>query len=447
MQKKFIIFKVNSFCILLILIGLIYIDSSIFDFIDLLEIPIKDGIFNIIFFSLVIIFIFVTITIIYKVNITIPVGTLFKIKFSNIKNIVYVYNVILIICLSGILYQVLSANNYNIYLVYILFLISHFFALFFSISGTIKFFQWLRIGKEKLSIIYLISFASFSLLICLSLLYNIIEISGAPINITTTNYQKALQTTSYDIPEIYKFFISTYIFSFCAIWVSTFFLLYDYISKKPLQFWIIMIIPLILFVLNLFPTTITFVIYLISLYPFLFPLYTILSTFAFLIGPIIFSLAIFLIIRNTDNQIFKNHLLPIAYGLFLIFASTQSNLFPQILYPPFGLITILFTGLSLFLMFLGFYSSSIYITRNYYLVRTFVDRVYQYEFFKNIAKSELEKEVKTIFNKIKKDNIFPLAEKENVDEINKEEVTKLIEFVKGELKNKNINKKDSVESS
>ena len=447
MQKKFIIFKVNSFCILLILIGLIYIDSSIFDFIDLLEIPIKDGIFNIIFFSLVIIFIFVTITIIYKVNITIPVGTLFKIKFSNIKNIVYVYNVILIICLSGILYQVLSANNYNIYLVYILFLISHFFALFFSISGTIKFFQWLRIGKEKLSIIYLISFASFSLLICLSLLYNIIEISGAPINITTTNYQKALQTTSYDIPEIYKFFISTYIFSFCAIWVSTFFLLYDYISKKPLQFWIIMIIPLILFVLNLFPTTITFVIYLISLYPFLFPLYTILSTFAFLIGPIIFSLAIFLMIRNTDNQIFKNHLLPIAYGLFLIFASTQSNLFPQILYPPFGLITILFTGLSLFLMFLGFYSSSIYITRNYYLVRTFVDRVYQYEFFKNIAKSELEKEVKTIFNKIKKDNIFPLAEKENVDEINKEEVTKLMEFVKGELKNKNINKKDSVESS
>jgi len=98
-------------------------------------------------------------------------------------------------------------------------------------------------------------------------------------------------------------------------------------------------------------------------------------------------------------------------------------------------------------MFLGFYSSSIYITRNYYLVRTFVDRVYQYEFFKNIAKSELEKEVKTIFNKIKKDNIFPLAEKENVDEINKEEVTKLMEFVKGELKNKNINKKDSVESS
>ena len=443
MQKKFILSKVDSFCILLILIGLIYIDSSIFDFIDLFEIPIKDGFFNIIFCSLVIVFIFVIITIIYKVNVTISVDTLFKIKFLNIKKVVYVYNIILFICLLIILYQVLSANNYNIYLVYILLLNSHIFALFFSISGAIKFFQWLRIGKEKLSIIYLISFASFSLLICLSLLYNMSEISGAPVNITTTNYQKALQTTSYDIPEIYKFYISTYIFSFCAIWVSTFFLLYDYINKKPLQFWIIMVIPLILFVLNLFPTTITYVVYLISLYPFLFPLYTILSTSTFLIGPIIFSLAIFLMVRNTDNQIFKNHLLPISYGLFLIFASTQSNLFSQILYPPFGLITILFTGLSLFLTFLGFYSSSIYITRNYSLVKTFVNRVYQYEFFKNIAKSELEKEVSTIFKNIQKDNIFPIAEKENVDEITKEEVTKLIEFVKGELKYKNVNKKNS----
>jgi hypothetical protein len=447
MQKKFLIFKVNSFCIFFILVGLIYIDSSIFEFIDLLEIPLKDGVFNIIFFSLVIIFVYVTITIVYKVNVTIPMGSLFKVKFTNIKKIVYVYNIILFICLLIILYQVLSTSSYNIYLVYILLLDSHLFALFFSISGTIKFFQWLRIGKEKLSIIYLISFASFSLLICLSLLYNIFEISGTPVNITTTNYQKALQTTSYDIPEIYKFYISIYIFSFCAIWASTFFLLYDYISKKPLQFWLIMIIPLILFVINLFPTTITFMIYLVSLYPFFLPFYTIISTFTFLIGPIIFSLAIFLMTRNTDNPIFKNHLLPIAYGLFLIFASTQSNLFSQILYPPFGLITILFCGLSLFLMFLGFYSSSIYITRNYSFVKTFVNRVYQFEFFKNIAKSELEKEVKTIFNKIEKDNIFPLAEKENIDEINNEEITKIIEFVKGELKSKSSNKNNNVNSS
>lgn len=434
MQRKFLLFGINSLCIFLILVGLIYIDSSLFEFIDFFEIPIEDKSFIFIFFGLVITFIYINLTIIYKVNVVIPIGSIFKINFNNIRKITYIYTIFIFICLSLVLYQSLLENHYNIYLVYILLFSSYSFALFFSISGTIKFFQWFRIGKEKLSFIYLISFASFSLLLSLSLVYNILEISNTPINITTTNYQKALQTTSYDIPEIYKFYISVYIFSFCAIWISTFILLYDYISKKPLQLYIIMIIPMILFIINLFPVTITFVIYLVSLYPSLLPLYTILSTFTFLIGPIIFSFAIFLMIRNADNKTFKSYLLPVAYGLFLIFASTQTNLFSRILYPPFGLITILFSGLSLFLIFLGFYSSSLYITRNYSLVKTFVNRFYQFEFFKNIAKSELEKEVKTIFNDIQKNNTLEIAEKESVEEFNKEEISKLIEIVKEELK-------------
>jgi hypothetical protein len=144
-------------------------------------------------------------------------------------------------------------------------------------------------------------------------------------------------------------------------------------------------------------------------------------------------------IRNTDNKIFKSYLLPIAYGLFLIFASTQTNLFSRILYPPFGLITILFSGLSLFLIFLGFYSSSVYITRNYTFVKTFVNHFYQFEFFKNIAKSELEKEVNNVFKTIQKNNELQLNEKNDIDELNKEEVTKLIDLVQNELKNRQLN--------
>lgn len=443
MQKKSL-FKINSFCIFIILIGLIYIDSSLFEFIDLLEISIDNKIFIYIFFSLVVIFIYINLTIIYKVNVVIPQGSIFQINFNNIRKITYLYITFIFICLSLILYQSFLEDQYNLYLVYLLLFSSYSFALFFSISGTIKFFQWLRIGREKLSFIYLISFASFSILLCLSFVYNILELSSAPINVSTINYQKALQTTSYNIPQIYKFYIVTYIFSFCSIWTSTFLLLYDYISKKPLQLCIIMIIPLILFIINLFPATITFIIYLISLYPFLLSLYIVVSTVTFLIGPIIFSLAIFLMIRNTNNKTFKNYLLPLAYGLFLIFASTQTNLFSRILYPPFGLITILFSGLSLFLVFIGFYSSLFYVTRNYGFVKTFVNHFYQFQFFKNIAKSELEKKVKTIFNDIQKDNKFELVEKESVEELSKEEVTKLIEFVKGELKNKSSNKKSNI---
>jgi hypothetical protein len=144
-------------------------------------------------------------------------------------------------------------------------------------------------------------------------------------------------------------------------------------------------------------------------------------------------------IKYTDNQVFKGYLLPLAYGLFLLFASTQPNIFSRVLYPPFGLITILFSGLSLFLIFAGFYSSSMYVTRNHYFSKTFVDRFYQSEFFKTIAKSELEIRVKKVFKNIQKDNLLDVSEKESIDDFNEDQVSKVIEFVKDELKGRGFN--------
>jgi len=144
-------------------------------------------------------------------------------------------------------------------------------------------------------------------------------------------------------------------------------------------------------------------------------------------------------IKYTDNQTFKDNLLPIAYGLFLLFASTQTNIFSRVLYPPFGLISILFSGLSLFLVFTGFYSSSLYITKNYYFSKTFVNRFYQSDFFRTIAKSELEMNVKKVFKNIQRNDLFQVSEKEKIDDFNEEQVSKLIEFVKKELKNRKAN--------
>jgi hypothetical protein len=433
----------NHIFIFSILLVVIYFDISFFDFVDVFGIELEPVIVNFILGIFVSLFIYVTISIISRINIIYPDVSIFKISFANLKKIVYVYNIFIFSFLILLLYQIVFENSYDAYIVYFLVFSVHIFALFFSLSGTIKFFQWLKIGKEKLSIIYMISFAAFSLLIIFSFIYNISEISKVPITITATNYYKELQTTSFNLSSIYKFYISTFIFSFCAIWTSTFFLFYDYISKSLLKLLGIMLIPMVFFLINLFPITLTSIIYLVSIYPFLFPLYAILSTLTFFIGPVIFSIAIFLMIKNTNNQNFKSYLLPLAYGLFLVFVSNQTNLFSQILYPPFGLVSLLFSGLSLYLIFIGFYSSSIYITRNYSFAKTFVDRVYQFEFFKNIAKSELEKEVNNVFKTIQKNNEFQLNEKNDVDELNKEEITKLIDLVQNEIKNRQLNRTSS----
>ena len=201
-----------------------------------------------------------------------------------------------------------------------------------------------------------------------------------------------------------------------------------------------MMLPMSLFLIQFFPVTIKFIVYIISIYPFLFQFYALLYTITFFLGPILFSLTIFLIIRNETNENFKNYMLPLVYGLFLVFVSTLTNLFSQILYPPFGLISILFSGLSIYMIFIGLYSSSIFITRNYYIAKSFVNRFHEYKFFAGIAQSELEIGVRCVLHKLEENNQLQLQEKETLNEFSKEELNELISFVKKELKDKNIKK-------
>lgn len=430
-KRDIIIF--SPVVIYVILLTLVYTDTSVFDYIDLFEFSTSNKILDIFFVISVAVFIYINTIIVYKLEHITQDSPSPKTSFKMINKIITIYNILLFIPLIIISYQIIFENSYYIHFIYLILLISHIFALFFSIAGLLKFLRWSKQSKEKLSITYLISFALFSILIIFSLLYHISEISKHPMNITLINYHKETQTKSLNIPEIYKFYISTYILTFFAIWISTFFLMYQHVSKNPVKLFVIMLIPMILFSINLFPNTTILIVNLISMYPFLFPLYTITSTLSFFIGPVIFSSVIFILITNTKNKTFKNYLLPISYGLFLILVSTQPSVFSKVLYPPFGLISLLFSGLSVYMIFIGFYLPSVSIKNNYLMFRTLIGK-YQFELFKNIARVEYENEVKKIFDKIQKGDEFKLSQKKNIDQLDKEEISRLVEFVKRELK-------------
>ena len=119
----------------------------------------------------------------------------------------------------------------------------------------------------------------------------------------------------------------------------------------------------------------------------------------------------------------------------LVLTSTQETPFPRFLFPPFGLITILFIGLAIYLPFMGFYSASLHISKDMNLVRNFADRIHQYGFFKNIAKSQLEQDIKGIMTKVLQSNEFILKQKEKqyFQELAKEDIEKLFQVVKSEL--------------
>ncbi len=439
MLKGFQKIEINSYVLFTILVFLVYFDISIFEYLNLFEISLDNRALNLILLIFVILFIFVTISLLSKVKITMSEFHILTVKFDIINYLVYAYSISLFILLVFLIYQVSFEQSYNINLIYLLLISSHIFGLFFSLSGSIKFFQWLKSNREKLLIMYFISFISFSFLITLSLIYNILAISDAPTKVSPVDFRMKLAESPH-FPSIYKFYISMYVFSFCSIWVSTFILLHDHLKKKFILLLFIMIIPMLLFLINLLPYTVKFIVYIISIYPFLYEFYALLSTITFFMGPILFSLTILLIIRNELNKNFKNYMLPLVYGLLLVFVSTQTNLFSQVLYPPFGLISILFSGLSIYLIFIGLYSSSIFITRNYYIAKSFANRFHEYKFFAGIARSELEIGVRSVLDKLEEDNQLQLQEKETFNEFNKEELDELIAIVKKELKDKNIKK-------
>jgi hypothetical protein len=93
--------------------------------------------------------------------------------------------------------------------------------------------------------------------------------------------------------------------------------------------------------------------------------------------------------------------------------------------------------LAIYLLFIGFYSASLHISRDTALVRNFANRIYQYEFFRSIAKSQLEQDIKNIIPTVLQSKEFNLQKPKNLGwELRKEEIEKLFEIVRRQLEDK-----------
>ena len=89
--------------------------------------------------------------------------------------------------------------------------------------------------------------------------------------------------------------------------------------------------------------------------------YTFIPTYSKLIGGILFSIAFWAAARNLGRQsIVKDYMIISVYGFVLLFLSNQAILLVNgVPYPPFGLATVSFMGLSSYMILVGIYCSSI----------------------------------------------------------------------------------------
>jgi hypothetical protein len=94
-------------------------------------------------------------------------------------------------------------------------------------------------------------------------------------------------------------------------------------------------------------------------------LYTFIFTFSKPIGGILFGIAFLVIARSLrPGSIVRDYMIISGYGLMLMFISNQAVLLVNIFYPPFGLVTVSFMGLSSYMLLLGVYSSAISVSED-----------------------------------------------------------------------------------
>lgn len=270
----------------------------------------------------------------------------------------------LLAILIVIIYQILFTSQYNTALLIWSTGISYLLTI--GLIGILsrQFFLWYRSYKRDSFIIlsYALAFVIMSITYSLALILDVYHLSSKQGIVTPNsevnfpNYDNAswlLQVFHY----IYNY---SDLISFVLIWAATALLLLNYRRRLGLvKFWIIITLPLIYY-LGTFVDT-------IGLYEphtdserFYYYLFYSLNATA---GGLMFGFAFMVIANKIDNQSIRGYMTLAAYGFILLYISSQVTVV-ACPYPPFGITTLFFSGLSSFLLLIGLYSTAISLSKH-----------------------------------------------------------------------------------
>jgi hypothetical protein len=250
--------------------------------------------------------------------------------------------------------------------------VSYVLSIFLMGSLARRFFSWYNSNRSLVVIFYAIS----SMLIAANAILTLILVdiillqqpSDVRPHLGPVSPTSSLFFASISITSILNYaYIITTVASYVSFWFSTALLLYHY-SKRlgRTKYWISLSIPLLFFISQFMP----FFVDLFSSFrqsePILFSLiYTMVFTLSKPAGGILFGVAFWIVARSLPrNSTVRDYFIISAFGIVLLFTSNQAIILVSFTYPPFGLATISFLGISSYLILVGIYSSAISVSQD-----------------------------------------------------------------------------------
>jgi hypothetical protein len=368
-------------------------------------------------------------------------GTLY-LQYTD--KIVTIVQYVLAAVFTVILLQILTKSNYETFI--LTFAIATSYTLSIILMGLLAqhFFSWFRSNRHLVVLLYGLSAAMITCNSIFTLLLLGIMAPSMPGQVGeqiagTARFIVAGSLTNF----INSAYVVSSVISFILLWTATAFLLRHYIQRLGrMTFWIIISVPLVYF-LTQYPALILglFAPMLISDPTFFGIFFTLIFALSNLAGGVLFGIAFLTIARNLErNSIVRNYMIISAYGLVLLFLSNQGIILISAggPYPPFGLITISFMGISSYLIMIGIYSSAISVAQDVNLRKSIRSSVReQFEILDSIGTAQMEHEIERKVIRITKKQQENMAEETGIQpSISEDDIRGYLDEVLKEVKSK-----------
>ena len=299
----------------------------------------------------------------------------------------------IIIILVTILVEINFTLSYRLIHLELIFMISSVTAVAVMSLLSYKFITWLRLDKSRITFAYLLASISLSVNTIIGMIFVSNQLSYVSDIIQPSLYGVYLlhNTYTYTSSLAILYTISSGV-TFVLFWLGTVLLLQSYRKRLgTIKFWIIMIVALLYF-LSQFQPLVTGVLLDYSygnptLYSIVYVLMLEVST---PIGGLLFGLAFMLVALRIQNAKVKGYLVISGIGLLLLLISYRPQEIITGPFPPFGLLSASFMGLSSYLVFFGIYSSAISVSQDSNMRKSIRKSVEsEVKFIGNIASAEM----------------------------------------------------------
>ena len=323
-------------------------------------------------------------------------------KNSERKRFVFSYRLawisqyILIAILASVTLEMIFTSSYNILLLKVVIWINYVISIILMGMLAGKFFSWSRSSHSTVVISYAIAMGILAVSAIFTILYIENELTGQ----RDIEYVRPFKSIVGYIGGSENIFDSPYVISsllsFILTWFATVLLMHHYSNRLGrVKYWIMVTIPLVYFLSQFEPLIIDVFAQLRTSDPVVFGVVrTLIFSAIKPVGGVLFGIAFWSVARSLTNETVRGYMMISAFGMILLFTSNQPIGLTLLPYPPFGLVSICFMGLSSYLIFVGIYSSALSVSQDSSL-RQFIRRIAlrESQLLDSIATAEMEKEI------------------------------------------------------